>query len=121
VVNSSSVWIAFDTLFLRAKMFPDRVDQSVDVMASRFDFDLQPVVTRSLGCDRTNARNLHSLWPGQAKGEKILDRRRTGEGDQIGPLVQNATTRACNITRFRNRSICGCFIDNCSQLREFLR
>src|ERR1017187_1075339 len=66
----------------------DRFDQTFDVVPPCFDADLQTVIARCFRRDRSDARHLHSFWPGHTECEKIFHRRRTGKCDQISPFLQ---------------------------------
>src|ERR1700704_5658838 len=118
--KSGSCWAVLLDIFVHKK-FPNCLDQTLDVVTTRFDVDLETMISRRFRRDRSDACNLHSFWPEQAECEKIFHRGRTGERDQIRPLFQKPAARAGNVARLRNRTIGKSFIDNRSQLRQFPR
>src|SRR5436305_6520297 len=118
--KSCCCWAVLLDIFAHKK-FLNRFDQTFDVVATRFDVDLKTISNSRFGRDRSDARNLRSFWPRQTEREKIFHRGRTGERDKIRPLFQKPAASAGNVARLRNRRIRKSFIDNRSQLGQFLR
>src|SRR5205085_6607651 len=101
--------------------FPNRIDQSVDIVSLCFDVDLETLFGRGLRCNWTDTRDPHSFWPGQPEREEIFYRGRARKSDQICSLVQKSAPRASNVACFRNCPICKTFIDYRPQLLQVPR